>query len=333
MAVYTHVSPVDLATLLARYDVGTPRACKGIAEGVENSNFLVETSHDHFILTLYENRVDEADLPFFINLVVHLTAAGLPVPSFIADRDGRRIQTVSGRPACLITFLDGISPDRPDAKQAAAVGEALARMHAALADFDGARRNSLGRDGWRKLADRCDAAGLDAIHPGLARRIGEELALADAHWPDALPHAPIHADLFPDNVLMLDGRVTGIIDFYFACRDIRAYDLAVTHAAWCFAPEGSNFDPVISEALISSYRAGFGLSGEEERALPMLARGACLRFLLTRAHDWIATPADALVTRKDPIAFLRRLDFYRSVMDGEAANPFLRQSNQETAPT
>lgn len=322
MAVYTQVSPADLAALLARYDAGAPRACKGIAEGVENSNFLVETSESRFILTLYENRVDAGDLPFFIDLVGHLATAGLPVPAFIVDREGRTVQEVAGRPACLITFLKGISPDRPDAKQAAAVGKALADMHAALSDFGGSRPNSLDRHGWRGLAESCGRAGLEEIRPGLARCIDAELALADAEWPETLPHAPIHADLFPDNVLMLDGKVTGIIDFYFACRDIRAYDLAVTHTAWCFAPDGSGFDPAVSDALVTAYRGGFGLSAEEEEALPMLARGACLRFLLTRAHDWIATPVDALVTRKDPLAFLRRLDFYRAIMDGAAPNPF-----------
>lgn len=322
MAVYTHVSPDDLAKFLARYDVGDPRTCKGIAEGVENSNFLLETTQARYILTLYENRVDEADLPFFIDLVGHLETAGLSVPAFIADREGQSVQQVAGRPACLIAFLEGISPDRPDARQAGAVGRSLAQMHGALADFPGNRRNSLDRAGWRELAEKCGREGLDAIRGGLADRVDTELGLIDSEWPEHLPHAPIHADLFPDNVLMLDGEVTGIIDFYFACRDIRAYDLAVTHASWCFAPDGSAFDPDVSSALISAYRAGFGLSIEEYHALPILARGACLRFLLTRAHDWIATPADALVTRKDPIAFLRRLDFYRSVMDGKTANPF-----------
>ncbi len=322
MAVYTPVSPAQLAELLDRYDVGSPRACKGIAEGVENSNYLIETDADHFILTLYENRVDVGDLPFYIALVSHLAAAGLPVPAFLSDRTGRTVHQVAGRPACLIAFLDGMSPDRPTARQAAAAGTALADMHRALADFDGVRPNSLDRRGWRVLADSCDAEGLTAIAPGLRLRIAEELALADTAWPEDLPHAPIHADLFPDNVLMLDDRVTGIIDFYFACRDIRAYDLAVTHAAWCFAPDGSGFDADVSAALVHAYRGEFGLSGAEEAALPMLARGACLRFLLTRAHDWIATPPGALVTRKDPLAFLRRLDFYKAIMDGQRVNPF-----------
>ena len=322
MAVYTQVSPADLSALLARYDVGTPRACKGIAEGVENSNFLVETSSGQFILTLYENRVDVSDLPFFIDLVGHLARAGLPVPAFIADTGGQTVQTVAGRPACLIAFLNGISPDRPTAQQAHAVGTALGQMHAAWASFKGTRANSLDRAGWRALAERCDRADLEAINDGLAARIEEELALADSQWPETLPHAPIHADLFPDNVLMLDGAVTGIIDFYFACHDIRAYDLAVTHAAWCFAPDGTGFDAEVSRALICGYRESFGLSDAEIAALPMLARGASLRFLLTRAFDWIATPADAMVTRKDPMAFLRRLDFYRMIMDGAYENVF-----------
>lgn len=332
LAVYTQVSPDALARLLARYDVGAPRACKGIAEGVENSNYLVETTSAQFILTLYENRVEESDLPYFIDLVGHLAARGLPVPAFIGDQEGRVVQEVAGRPACLIAFLNGISPERPNADQAASVGTALAQMHAAWADFDGQRPNSLGPEGWHALAARCDRDGLRAIAPDLGPRIEAELKLVKEQWPVHLETAPIHADLFPDNVLMLDGAVTGIIDFYFACADIRAYDLAVTHAAWCFKPDGTGFDEDVSQALVCAYRAGFGLTEAEEQALPLLARGACLRFLLTRAYDWIATPPDALVTRKDPLAFLRRLDFYRAVMDGERGNPFAHRSNSGERP-
>lgn len=309
MAVYTHVSAEEMATLLARYDVGTLDSAKGIAEGVENSNFLVDTSTSRFILTLYEKRVDAADLPFFLALLDHLAAKGRPVPRALVDREGIQIQTVAGRPACLIEFLHGISVSHPTAAQARATGEALGLMHAALADFTGDRPNSLGPESWRILAERC-GDDLDAIAPGLKARIDAELAFLAANWPAALPRSVIHADLFPDNVLMLGDAVTGIIDFYFACTEIRAWDVAVTHAAWVFEHDGTGFHADRAAALIAGYQQGFGLSAAERAAFPVLARGACLRFLLTRAWDWLNTPADALVTRKDPLAFLRRLDFY-----------------------
>ncbi|MGF7146582.1 homoserine kinase type II [Sphingomonas zeicaulis] len=310
MAVYTQVSAEELAALLARYEgVGALVSAKGIAEGVENSNYLVDTSNARFILTLYEKRVDAGDLPFFMALLDHLADAGAPVPRAIADRNGVQIQTVAGRPACLIEFLPGVSVSRPTAVQAAAAGRALGTMHAALADFTGHRANSLGIEGWHALAARC-GADLDAIRPGLRRIVADELAWLDTHWPRDLPQSVVHADLFPDNVLMLDDAVSGVIDFYFACTEIRAWDLAVTHAAWCFENDGTGYHPALGAALVGGYQAGFDLTDAERAAFPALARGACLRFLLTRAWDWLNTPADALVTRKDPIAFLRRLEFY-----------------------
>lgn len=309
MAVYTHVSAEDMDALLARYGVGALRSFKGIAEGVENSNYLVETERDRFILTLYEKRVDAADLPFFLALLDHLADRGLPVPRALKDGSGRQIQELCGRPACLIEFLPGVSVSTPTPGQARSAGEALGRMHAALADFAPERPNALGLSGWHALAARC-GAGVDAIAPGLAARIADELAFLDVHWPQGLARSVIHADLFTDNVLMLGDQVTGIIDFYFACSEIRAWDLAVTHSAWAFASDGGPADPAVGRALLAGYEAAFGLSAEERTALPVLARGAALRFTLTRAWDWLNTPADALVTRKDPLAFLRRLDAY-----------------------
>jgi homoserine kinase type II len=311
MAVYTQVSAERIAQLLSRYDVGTLVSAKGIAEGVENSNYLIETSKDRFILTLYEKRVDAKDLPFFLKLLDHLAERGQPVPPAIADKEGRQIQEVEGRPSCLIVFLPGVSPGEPNPAQTAAAGAALGALHTALADFTDERPNALSLKSWHDLAAGCGEQ-LDDIAPGLGATVAEELTFLDSHWPIELPYSAIHADLFPDNVLMLGNRVTGIIDFYFACTDIRAYDLAVTHAAWCFSDDGNVFDAERSEALIEGYESAHELSGEEAAAMPILARGAALRFLLTRAWDWLNTPADALVTRKDPLAFLRRLEFYRS---------------------
>jgi len=314
MAVYTHVSAEAMADLLRAYDVGTLVSAKGIAEGVENSNYLLETTGTsgqgaRFILTLYEKRVDIADLPFFISLLDHLADRGCRVPRMIKGRDAAQLREVCGRPACLIEFLSGVSVSHPTIPQAYATGAALGEMHAALTDFTGHRANSLGPTSWAALAERC-GDDLDQIAPGLKARVTEECHFLAAHWPTTLPHAVIHADLFPDNVLMLGDTVSGLIDFYFACTDVRAWDVAVTHSAWCFDGEGRNFNAAIGEAITAGYDAAFGRSEEERAAFALLARGSCLRFLLTRAWDWLNTPADALVTRKDPLAFLRRLDHY-----------------------
>jgi homoserine kinase type II len=307
VAVYTQVSAEEIEALLASYDVGRLTSAKGIAEGVENSNFLLDTDRARFILTLYEKRVDAADLPFFLALLDHLADRALPVPRAIRDRSGKQLQHVAGRPACLIEFLPGLSVTRPSPAQARAAGEALGCMHAALVDFEGERANSLGLEGWRGLAQKCGDQ-LDAIALGLSDRVARELDWLERYWPADLPRAVIHADLFPDNVLMRGDAVGGIIDFYFACTEVRAWDVAVTHCAWSF-PDG-RFNRAIGDAILEGYEAGFGLSDAERAAFSALARGACLRFLLTRAWDWLNTPADAMVTRKDPLAFLTRLEHY-----------------------
>ncbi len=308
MAVYTPVSADDLAGFLAGYDVGHAISFKGIAEGVENSNFLLETTGGRFILTLYEKRVEAGDLPWFLALMGHLAAKGLPVPGPIADSSGAVLQVLNGRPACLIEFLPGVSVTEPSPAAAHEVGVALGRMHAAVADFTAPRANALGPASWPPLAARCDGrlGEIDAALPGL---VSAGLA-AIADWPAPLPQATIHADLFPDNVLLLDGRVTGLIDFYFACTDARAYDVAVTHAAWCFSADGRHYHADRAAALLAGYAEVIALEPTEIATLPRLAAGAALRFTLTRAFDWLNTPAGALVTRKDPMAFARRLGWY-----------------------
>jgi homoserine kinase type II len=311
MAVYTQVSAEAVEILLSRYDVGQLTSLKGIAEGVENSNYLLETDQNHFILTLYESRVDPADLPYFHAMLAHLHQAGCKVPRFIEDQSGQWLQDVAGRKACLIEFLSGVSVTHPNARQANAVGKSLGEMHVALGDFKPERPNPLGLAEWSELFSRCDPEQTEKLMPGLSSRLADEFEFLQRHWPQGLPRSAIHADLFPDNVLMLGGKVAGLIDFYFACSDISAYDVAVTHAAWSFDAEGENFDAAVGTALLSGYESVRKLSDAERQALPILARGACIRFLLTRLFDWINTPTSAVVTRKDPLAFLRRLDFYR----------------------
>jgi homoserine kinase type II len=311
MAVYTQVSAEAMAALLENYDVGTLVSAKGIAEGVENSNFLIDTTSARFILTLYEKRVAADDLPFFMALLDHLDAKGLPVPPAIKDRRGVEIQELEGRPACLIKFLPGVSLSLPTPAQARAAGEAMGAMHEAVADFTETRRNTLGIAGWRPLLDQCGRS-LDQIEAGLFDKVDSALATVEREWRADLPVSAIHADLFPDNVLMLGDRVTGLIDFYFACTDLRAFDLAVMHTSWAFDGHGTALDPAVGRAIVAGYESAHPLLREERAALPVLARGACIRFLLTRAWDWLNTPADALVTRKDPLAYLRRLDWYEA---------------------
>jgi len=310
MAVYTQVSAEALAAFLSRYDCGELISAKGIAEGVENTNYLVDTTADRFILTLYEKRVAADDLPFFMALLDHLAAKGLNVPPAIKDRSGREIQELEGRPACLIKFLSGVSVSHPTPAQAEAAGRAMAEMHAALADFTGTRENSMGVASWHPLFERCGRS-LDQIAPGLYDNLGHALDVVTAEWPDAgFDRIAIHADLFPDNVLMLGDTVSGLIDFYFASTDLRLYDLAIMHTAWSFDATGETYHAAIGDALIRGYESRFPLQPFERDAFDTLASGACIRFALSRAWDWLNTPADALVTRKDPLAYLRRLAHY-----------------------
>jgi len=319
MAVYTQIGAEEMAALVNEFDVGELVSAKGIAEGVSNSNWLLETtgrdgSGARFILTMYEFRIELEDLPYFLSLLDHLAAKGCPVPRTIHDREGALYRKRGEKALALIEFLPGVSVSEPTVEQARAVGAALAQMHGAAADFAGRRANGMGLAEWQRLFDACGQDGLAVIDPALAGLVAEHLPKVAAAWPADLPRSVIHADLFPDNVLMRGDRVSGLIDFYFACNDLMAYDVAVTHAAWCFDASGQTFDADISRALLEGYEAVRPLLPEERAALPLLAQGAALRFTSSRAYDWLNTPADALVMRKDPMAFARRLEFY-------AANP------------
>jgi homoserine kinase type II len=309
MAVYTQIAAEDMVALVAAFGAGLLKSVKGIAEGVENSNYLVETDQGRFIFTIYEKRVNPKDLPFFFAMIDHLVARGCPVPRALTDANGAHVMTVNGKAMAMMEFSQGLSVTHPTAKQARSVGAALGNMHTALVDFPLNRPNSLGPQGWFDLADRC-GPDLDRISIGLRDRVMHECGFLRAHWPARLPQSVIHADLFPDNVLMVGDTVGALIDFYFACSEIRAWDLAVTHAAWAFSGDGKTYHHDIGDALITGYRSTFSQSAEESEAFDVLARGACLRFLLTRAWDWLNTPADAIVTRKDPLAFLHRLNHY-----------------------
>lgn len=313
MAVYTDVADDELRAFIALYDIGEVLSCKGIAEGVENSNFLVTTERGNFILTLYEKRVAPQDLPFFIALMEHLARHGVACPTPVKGRDGIALRELCGRPAALVTFLAGMWPRRIQPFHCAGVGAALAALHRAGATFGMARANDLSVAGWRPLLEAClDRAG--EVQPGLAAELEFELALLESAWPQGLPTGVIHADLFPDNVFFRGRDVSGLIDFYFACTDSLAYDLAICLNAWCFEADGS-LNVTKARLLLDSYRRTRPLTAAELAALPLLARGSALRFLLTRLFDWLNQPAGALVRPKDPLEFLRKLRFHRGIMD------------------
>jgi homoserine kinase type II len=311
MAVYTDVPDDELQKFAAQYALGEIVSCKGIAEGVENSNYLLRTETGIFILTLYEKRVDPKDLPFFIGLMEHLAARGLACPTPVHGNDGVALRTLCGRPACVITFLDGMWPRRIQPFHCAGVGRALAELHLAGGSFTMSRPNSLSLAGWRHYFELCRLRA-DEIRPGLAEELASELAQIEAAWPRDLPGGIIHADLFPDNVFFRGEKVSGLIDFYFACSDFLAYDIAICLNAWCFESDGS-FNVTKARLLLSNYRAVRPISAAELAALPLLARGSALRFLLTRLYDWLNQSAGAMVRPKDPLEYLQKLRFHRGV--------------------
>jgi len=311
MAVYTEVSDEDLAAFLTQYDLGAVIACKGIAEGVENSNYLLQTERGTYILTLYEKRVAREDLPFFLALMEHLARAGLACPTPVHAKDGFALRELCGRPAAIVSFLKGLWPRRIEPRHTARLGEALAGLHVAGLSFALRRENALGLGGWQALFKACETRAHE-VRPGLAQELAAELSHLEAHWPKALPEGVIHADLFPDNVFFFGDELSGIIDFYFACTDFLAYDIAICLNAWCFETDGS-FNVTKARTLLANYRKRRSLSADELAALPILARGGALRFLLTRLYDWLNHPAGAFVKPKDPLEYLHKLRFHQGI--------------------
>jgi len=311
VAVYTDISDSELREFLAAYDVGGLISVIGIAEGVENSNYLLLTERGRFILTIYEKRVRREDLPFFLDLMRHLSDKGVACPTPVPARNGETLHEIAGKPVAMVTFLEGVWPRRVWLEHCQALGTALADLHLAGQDFPGHRDNDLSLASFRPLFESSRARA-DEVLAGLAESLDAELEVIAQHWPTDLPSGVIHADLFPDNVFFNDGQVSGVIDFYFACNDCFAYDVAICLNAWCFEPDG-DFNITKARSLLSSYRKRRAFSEAELAALPLLCRAAAMRFLLTRLHDWLHTPEDALVQPKDPLEYWRKLRFHRDV--------------------
>lgn len=313
MAVYTDITDAELDAFLQAFDLGAPLAFKGIAEGVENSNFLLEVEAGRYILTVYERRVREADLPFFLGLMGWLAEHGFPCPTPIHDRAGEVLQRVRGKPAALVGFMPGLSTARPSAAHCREAGQGLAAMHLAAADFPMSRENDLGHAHWSAMFAPLKTAA-EGLKPGLAAVIDADLSMLAARWPQGLPTGAVHADYFPDNVFFTAGRFSAAIDYYFACTDALAYDIAVALNAWCFEPDGS-FNITSARAMVAGYESLRPLTPAERAALPVLAHGAAMRFFLTRLHDWGSTPAGALVKPKDPMEYERKLAVHRASPD------------------
>ncbi|MCR5877403.1 homoserine kinase [Phenylobacterium sp. J367] len=313
MAVYTDITDEELARLLADFDLGEPLSLKGVAEGVENSNFLLETEQGRFFLTIYEKRVKADELPFFLELLRWIAGRGYPSATPIADRNGELLKTVRGKPCAIVSFLSGMSVRRPGVAHCREAGRGLAELHRAVEGFPMRRANDLGQAAWAPMFANLHGQA-EALKPGLAQVIEADLASLAARWPKGLPEGVIHADFFPDNVFFKGGQFAGAIDFYFACNDAFAYDIAVALNAWCFEPDGS-FNITAARAMVAGYEAVRPLGDAERAALPVLAHGAALRFFLTRLHDWYATPAGALVKPKDPLEYERKLAVHRSSPD------------------
>lgn len=311
MAVYTHVTADEIATFVSEYNVGDVVSLKGIAEGVENSNYLLSTTQGPFILTLYEKRVNAGDLPFFLGLMEHLAGKGINCATPIEDKKGSILNELCGRPAALISFLDGLSVSRPSVQNCQQLGGALAEMHLAVADFKMNRNNDLSLAGWQKLAQECEARA-DECSQGLGEIIHNEIECLTEVWPTNLPEGIIHADLFPDNVFFLDGALSGLIDYYFSCSDMLVYDIAICLNSWCFEADGS-FNVTKASSIINQYDKVRRLSDDEKKALPLLCRGAALRFLLTRLYDWLNQVDGALVKTKDPLEYLSMLEFHQKI--------------------
>jgi len=311
MAVYTKVSDSQLSSLLEKYNIGTAKELKAIEQGIENSNYFLTTDKGRFILTIYEKRVNKNDLPFFLNLMKHLSSKNIPCPIPIITKNGQSLSEIAGRPCAIVSFLNGRSTRTIRNGHLEELGANLAKMHIASSDFKMTRKNNLSLQSWGELFNQVKPHA-NKFKPGLANEIEETLGNLSVNWPSSLYSGVIHADLFPDNVFFEQEKLVGIIDFYFACNDFLMYDIAICINAWCFE---SNFEFNVTKAkrILHSYNKLRNFSEQELDALPILASGAALRFLLTRLHDWFNQVDGALVKPKDPHEYLQKLRFHQGI--------------------
>lgn len=311
MAVYTKISDSEIAALLQNYDIGTIKYLKAIEQGIDNSNYFLTTDVNKYIFTIYEDRIEEGELPFFLGLMQHLSDKNIPCPVPLQNKNGDNLSRINNRPCAIVSFLNGKSTSEITKNHTSELGHYMAKMHIAASDFSMQRENNLALKDWGKIFNQVKSDA-DKIQKGLSSQIEQELGFLTVNWPKSLYSGVIHADLFPDNVFFENDHLAGIIDFYFACNDFLIYDFAICLNAWCFdSPDNLNKEK--AKAMFDSYNSVRPVSEEELKALPVLARGAAMRFLLTRLHAWFNPAEDALVKPKDPMEYVEKLNFHSKI--------------------
>ena len=314
MAVYTKLSDNNLKDFFLKYDLGKLLSYKGIQEGIENTNYFIETDKGKFILTLYEKRIEEKDLPFFMGLMKNLFEANFPSPEPIINKNGNYITEIAEKKAAVVSFLDGTAKKNLSPNNCREVGIQTAKLHLITKNLAGRRKNKLSINSWRKIYEKVEKDCLK-IHPNLSKIITKNLDEIENDWPKNIPLGIIHADLFPDNIFFKGDKLTGIIDFYFSCYDFYAFEIAICLNALCFEGKNENlsFNVTKAKKFIDGYSSIKEITEEEKKSLKTLCQGAAMRFLLTRVFDYLNLTDGALVKIKDPIEYLKRLEFHNGV--------------------
>jgi len=314
MAVYTKLSEKELKEFFSKYNLGELLNYKEIKEGIENTNYFIQTEKGKFILTLYEKRVEEKDLPFFISLMRNLFDKNFPSPEPIINKNGNYISEISEKKAAVVSFLDGYAKKILNPNDCYEVGINTAKLHLITKNLSGKRENKLSINSWRKIYNKVKK-DCSKIHPNLPKVIEKNLDEIEKNWPKNIPSGIIHADLFSDNILFKNNRLTGIIDFYFSCNDFYAFEIAICLNALCFEGinENLSFNVTKAKKFIDGYNSIRKISEDEKKSLKILCQGAAMRFLLTRVFDYLNLVEGAVVKVKDPIEYLKRLEFHNDV--------------------
>jgi len=314
MAVYTKLSEAELKEFFSKYNLGKLLNYKGIKEGIENTNYFTETEKGKFILTIYEKRVEEKDLPFFMSLMRNLYDKNFPSPEPIINRNGSYISEILKKKASIVSFIEGKSKTNLDPDDCYQVGIYTAKLHLVTKNLTGKRENKLSVKSWRDLYNKVKN-DCSKIQKNLPKIIEKNLSGIEKNWPKDIPAGIIHADLFPDNIFFKNNKLSGIIDYYFSCYDFYAFEIAICLNALCFEGKNENlsFNVTKAKKFIDGYSSIKKLTEKEKDSLKILCKGAAIRFLLTRVFDYLNLIEGAIVKIKDPIEYLKRLEFHDSV--------------------
>jgi len=316
MAVYTKLSEKDLIEFLSKYNIGKIQKHEEIKEGIENTNYFIQTEKGKFILTVYEKRVEEQDLPFFVGLMKNLFDKKFPSPEPIINKNGNYISEILGKKAAVVSFLNGAAKKSLNPDDCHKIGINTAKLHLITKNLSGKRENKLSVNSWRKIYNKVKK-DCSTIHPNLSQVIEKNLDEIEKNWPKNIPAGIIHADLFPDNIFFKNNELSGIIDFYFSCYDFYAFEIAICLNALCFEGKNENlsFNVTKAKKFIDGYSSIRKLDKSEKESLKILCQGAAIRFLLTRVFDYLNLIEGAIVKIKDPIEYLKRLEFHNNVKD------------------